>query len=97
MIVNPCSDGRTKADAVVEVVVRLDDLRDALAGHECIDHLEDRLERGIRTVGLDHGDVVVEFEERVAVHVPHVVGDLDRLSGSRCLRRARPAAPRRAH
>ena len=47
MIVNLCHGG-AKPDAVVEVVVRLDHLRDALAGHECIDHLEDRLECGIR-------------------------------------------------
>ena len=43
----PLSDRRAKADAVIEVVVCLDHLRDALAGHERIDHVEDRLERGI--------------------------------------------------
>ncbi len=92
----PLSDGSAKPDAVVEVVMRLNDLCDPLAGHQCIDHVEDRLECGIRTIGLHHGDVVVEFEKRVAVHVPHVVGDLHRrqrgaASAGRALWRLRSA------
>ena len=75
----PFGHGRPESDTVVEVVVRLDDLSHALAGNECIDHLENRLERGVRAVRLDHREVVVEFEERVAVHEPDMVGDLDRL------------------
>ena len=87
-------DSGAKPDAVVEVMMRLDHLRDALAGHESVDHLEGRLECGVLAVGFDHGDVVVEFEERVAVREPHVIGDLHRLrrggaSGGRALRRRR--------
>ena len=44
----PLSDRRAKSDAVIEVVVRLDHLRHTLAGHERVDHFEDRLQRGIR-------------------------------------------------
>src|SRR3712207_8918576 len=43
--------------------VRLDDLRHTLPWHEAIDDVEDGLERGIRAVGLDHREVVVERSE----------------------------------
>jgi hypothetical protein len=45
---------------------------------------------GFWTVRLDHGDVIVEFEERVAVHEPHMVGNLHRFQVSvASLRRTR--------
>jgi len=62
------SHGSAQADAVIEMVMRLDDLCHAFARHERVHHVEDRLKCGIRTIGLDHGDVVVELEEGVAVH-----------------------------
>ena len=64
---------------MIEVMVRLDHLGHTFARNESIDDLQNRLKGSILPVCFDHGEVVVEFEKRVAVQIPHVIGNLDRL------------------
>ena len=85
-----------QAAAVIEVMVRDDDVRDLLARHEGVGDVEPRERVGLIVVGLEHHEVIGELDDGAAVaadaHVPNFVGDLRRFGaalGGRPRRRSR--------
>ena len=90
-------DGGAQAAAVIEVMVRDDDVRDLLAGHERVGDVEPRERVGLVVVGLEHHEVIGELDDGAAVaadaHVPNLVGDLRRFGAALGGRRRATQAP----